>query len=70
MERGKGQLHLRLHANRAKHQRTRRRLGRVVKQRRLPNPRLPSEHEHAAPPHADAFEQPIEHGTLVSPTTQ
>ena len=50
MQRGERQLHLRLHARRAQHRDVRRRLDRVLEQRRLPDARLPPQDQHAARP--------------------
>jgi hypothetical protein len=60
MERGEGQLHLRLHARDPDQPQVRGRPGHVVQQRALADPGLTADHDDAAPPRAELMQEPVE----------
>jgi hypothetical protein len=60
-------LHLRLHTHHPQHPDVRRRLDRVLQQRRLPNPRLTTHHKHAASPTPYPCKQRLEHRAFTAP---
>ena len=66
LEAGVRQLHLRLHSTRPDHAHSRggRHAGRVIEQRRLPDARVASYHEHAALPVAGVGQQPLDQPAL------
>jgi hypothetical protein len=70
IQRRERELHLGLDAHRAQQREVRRRFDRVLEQRRLPDPRLPPQDQHAAPAAPCFVEQPVQRRQLVSPTTQ
>src|ERR1700735_2145354 len=61
MQPGEGQLHLRLHANRAQYLTARRLSGQVFQQCGLAHPRLTVHHQYPALFRPNGHQQPIEH---------
>jgi hypothetical protein len=70
METGERQLRLGLHAGDAGDATAGRRLDGIVEERRLADPRLAAEHQHAAPPLVDGREQPVESVALPAAVAQ
>jgi hypothetical protein len=70
MESREGQLHLGVDPGRASDAEIVGRPGCVLEERRLPNARLASHHEHAALARPDAIEHAIDRRTLIAAATQ
>ena len=70
METGVRQLHLGLHAGDAGDATAGRLFDGIVEERRLADPRLAAEHQHAAPPLVDGREQPVESCALSAAVAQ
>src|SRR6185503_8910989 len=70
MKRRERELHLRLHPHRTHDHHVAGCASRVLEQRRLPNPRLPANHEGPAIPRTRRVEQSVERRALVVPPAQ
>ena len=72
MKPGERQLHLRLHAHRARHPapRIRRLPGQVLQQHGLPHARITAHHQHPALAVPDGLNQPVKHAALAMPAGQ
>jgi hypothetical protein len=70
MQRREGKLHLGLDPGGADPPHVRGRAHRMLQQRRFADPGLALQHEDPAAPNPRALEQPVDDGTLVSPTAQ
>jgi hypothetical protein len=70
VEAGERELHLRFHPDRASDATALGAVGRIVQQRRLSDPRLSAEHDHAALSGMHRLQQPLEGRTLRTTASQ